>query len=49
MTEEKRSQFHDSEYDEFFYSLNFDNLAVDDDYINYLDDTIWTYRISTDT
>ena len=34
------SQHHDIDCVEFFDTLNFDNADVDDDYINYLDQTI---------
>ena len=38
--EQESSQLHDIECVEFLDALNFDNAAVDDDYINYLDKTI---------
>ena len=38
--EKKSSQHHDIDCVEFLDTLNFDNAAVDDDYINYLDQTI---------
>ena len=34
------SKLHDIECVEFLDALNFDNAAVDDDYINYLDQSI---------
>ena len=38
--EKESSQLHDIDCVEFLDSLNFDNAAIDDDYINYLDQTI---------
>ena len=38
--EKENSQLHDIECVEFLDALNFDNAAVDDDYINYLDQTL---------
>ena len=34
------SQLNDIEYVDFLDALNFDNAAVDNDYINYLDQAI---------
>ena len=36
----KTSQHHDIDCVEFLDTLNFDDAAVDDDYINYLDQTL---------
>ena len=44
----KNSQFLESDCVEFLDSSNFDNVAVDNDYINYLDNPILTYHMSTD-
>ena len=38
--EQKTSHHHDIGCVEFVDTLNFDNAAVDDDYINYLDQSI---------
>ena len=38
--EKESTQLHDTECVEFLDALNFDNAAVDDDYINYLDQSI---------
>ena len=38
--ERESSQLHDIVCVEFLDALNFDNVAVDDDYINYLDQSI---------
>ena len=40
ITERESFQLHDIEFVEFLDALNFDNAAVDDDYINYLDQSI---------
>ena len=40
---------HYNEFVEFLDIINLDNVAIDDDNINYLDDTIYEYRISTDS
>ena len=36
----KISQFYDSKCVEFLDAMNFNNVAVDDDYIKYLEETI---------
>ena len=42
ITEKESSQLHDIECVEFLDALNFDNAAVDHDYINYLNQSIET-------
>ena len=47
--EKESSQLYDIDYVEFLDTLDFDDTAIDDDYINYLDETTYTYHISTDS
>ena len=47
--EKESSQLHDIDCVEFLNTLDFDDTTIDDDYINYLDETTYTYRISTDS
>ena len=48
INENKSSQFHDIEFVEFLDGLDFNNYLIDDDYIEYIDEIIYTYHLSTE-